>query len=384
MAITLVQHASSTAQFTSGTSGTITATFASNATSGNCLVACFSGFARSASFSLTVSSVTTNGTAENWAVAASATTSAHAPAWIYADPNTGGGQNAINVNISFGATATSAAGVSACLDIYEVSGIIAVSPVDKTHTGGSTSVTSWSSGTTATTTSAVEFWVGVAGLSVIVASTTETVTGPSSPWSNQSLLHTTVPFSSSPFNVYQLSGSQITASTGTATYSGTNSVSSDYNAAVVTLTGTTNVSLSLSVAQVTIAAPAPTVVVTPQLAVAQVNINARALTLGAGPIALSVAQVNINARTPGVSAGPISLPVAQVNISAPAPGLRAGPVSLSAAQVSVNALPFILGKSFAITCAQVTITAYPPGISRPGEQEDTIVPLMITGVYSNV
>lgn len=68
MAITVVQHASATSQFTSGTSGTCAPAFASNTTAGNCLVACFSHANGVAAPTITV---TTNGTTENWAAAVS-------------------------------------------------------------------------------------------------------------------------------------------------------------------------------------------------------------------------------------------------------------------------------------------------------------------------
>ena len=65
MTITLVQHASNTGTFTSGTSGTVTATFGASTTAGNCLVACLSlgGAASAANMSV---SPNTNGSTENW------------------------------------------------------------------------------------------------------------------------------------------------------------------------------------------------------------------------------------------------------------------------------------------------------------------------------
>lgn len=389
MAITLVQHASSTTQFTSGTSGTASATFTSNITATNCVICTFTICALNKSFSLGTPSVTTNGSADNWASVLLNTGDASLPVGIWADPNAAGSQKIIDVAVSFGATASTSESVAICIDIFEVSGLTTSSPTDKTSHSNSASATTWSSGTTGTTSQAAEFWVGVAGFQVVADDTTQTVTPPSSVWTNESLLSTSIQSGgtilSDKFFVYQQSGYQVTSATGTATYSGTNSQSSDYNASVATFNGAaSNVNVSLTVAQVNISAPAPTIKISPSLTVAQVNVAAYTFKTGAGPIALPVAQVNVNALAPKTGAGPISLPVAQVNISAYPPAPGSNNVMLSAAQVSINALPFILVKTFALPLAQVSISAYPPGISRPGMTEDSIVPLMITGVYSNV
>jgi hypothetical protein len=389
MAITLVQHSSATAQYTSGSSATPMATFGSNTTAGNCLIAVFS-FTNSSSLSPTLTSVTTNGTAENWA-----DSGASLPAdnfFMYVDPNTGGGQTVVDVAFAFGGTATTSNSIAIMIDIFEVSGLTTSSVVDKWQSNLNTSAgTSWTSNATSTTTEATEIWIGAVNPGNNTANQTFTITGPSSPWTNEAQLSASIQNGGSgtshKYYAAQMCGYQIVSSIGTATYSGTNTGSDVfYDAGVVTLKGAAaNVNVNLTVAQVNIAAPAPTVTVKPSLTVSQVNINALALAgIHAGPISLPVAQVNINALAPAVRSGPVSLPVAQVNISAYPLTIMAGPVALPVAQVSITAFPFILGKSFALSLAQVTITAYPPGISRPGENEDSIVPLMVTGVYSNV
>ena len=80
--------------------------------------------------------------------------------------------------------------------------------------------------------------MGTAGISVNIASTTQTVTGPASPWTNETLLGPVgYTYNSSTYDNYQLSGYQVRSSTGAATYSGTNSQDSIYAAVVVTLLG---------------------------------------------------------------------------------------------------------------------------------------------------
>lgn len=381
MAITLVQHASSTTSFTSGTSGTAHATFGSNITAGNCVIAAFS--IQTVSFSPTVSSVTTNGSADNWANAITETGHAVGPGAIYVDPNSAGGQKQINVAASFGGTASTLTSVAILIDIFEVSGLATTSPVDKTQGSSGGAGTSWTSGSTATTTNANEFWVGVAAIAASATNTTLVVTGPGAPWNNETVLNTFLDDTGAALEVYQASGYQIVSSTGTATYSGTTDHNCFYNGCVVTLLPSgTPISVSLTVAQVNISAPAPMVVVNPQLSVAQVNINALAPGVKAGPMSLLAVQVNISAPAPGLRAGPMSLPAAQVNISALAPGI-ANTTALNIAQVNVSAPPVILVKTFALPpAAAVTITAYPVGI--PSSEEDSLVPLMATGVYSNV
>lgn len=238
MAVTLVQHTSATAQFTSGTSGTITATFGSNTAVGNCLVAAFSVGCDGTHFLVTVSSVKTGANAENWALAVSQTGDAFAQAFIYVDPSTGGGATQVNVTIAFGATASTSESLCILVDVYEVSGIVAASPVDKTSSGHNLT-SSWSSGATATTTNPIEFWVGTCANSPALANTTQTLTGPSSPWTNETSLVSSAQqggtVAADKFFTYQLSGFQIRSATGTATYNGTSTASSDWGAAVVTL-----------------------------------------------------------------------------------------------------------------------------------------------------
>lgn len=216
MTISLVQHSSAVTKFTSGTSGTISPAFGVNVTAGNCIIAAFSVNWDATFISPSVSSVTTNGSAENWASAVSITgATADEIAAIWADPGSAGGNTVIDVNVAFGGTASSVRAVVVMADIYEVSGLASSSPVDKTSSHETTSGATWTSGTTAATTNAAEFWCGVGTLQ---GAASASFTGPGAPWTNETKLNSLIDGTN---NAFQLSGFQITSSTGTATYSGT-------------------------------------------------------------------------------------------------------------------------------------------------------------------
>lgn len=207
MSITLVQSGSNTS------TGGVTVTLGANTTAGNCLVALISGT------NGTVSGVKLGGAAGNWALQASNTTACDVEIW--ADPNCAGGQTSVAV--------TSSTGGGITCQVYEFSGVVLASPLDKTA-NNSASSTSWTSTATATTTLASEAWVGVVG----TADSGLTLSGPASPWNNSSSLTAT----SKGGNVQSLSGYQITSSTGAATYAGTGtSAGFPYGAVVVTLKG---------------------------------------------------------------------------------------------------------------------------------------------------
>ena len=157
-----------------------------------------------------VTAVTLGGSADNFAVLATATGTSHQMVTIWADPSCASAQTAVAV------TETNSGHPSVIA--YEISGIAATSPLDQSSTGAASSGTSWSSGTTGTTAQAAQAWIGAAVLPA-------TPTGPSSPWAN-----TTQANSSDQV----IAGQQITASTGTATYSGT-SAGAVWAAVVVTL-----------------------------------------------------------------------------------------------------------------------------------------------------
>lgn len=211
MAISLVQHVSNTV--TSGASLTITVT---STGAGNTLVAAITlSNASGGSNTATVSSVTLGGVADNFASAAVANSGSDPNVDIWTDINCAGGKTSVVV--------TPSATTGIMVDVYEFTG---VSSVDKTHTGTATS-TSWSSGSTATTTNDIEAWVGVVGAH---SGGSNTITGPSAPWTNETQLQIGSTFAS-----HQMSGYQVTSSKAAATYSGTQTASATYGSVVVTL-----------------------------------------------------------------------------------------------------------------------------------------------------
>src|ERR1700677_1484791 len=157
MAISVVQHASGSATFSSGATGTATATFGSNITPGNCVVAIIGVEGGFGNFTLT--SVTTNGAADNWS---QALVDGDTITFFYVNPNSVGGQTVVDVNFSLTGLSTSVT-MGVLIDLYEVSGVLTTSVVDSsttTHDIDSTSSTSWTSGTSAVTNHANEIWFG--------------------------------------------------------------------------------------------------------------------------------------------------------------------------------------------------------------------------------
>ena len=219
MAVTLVQHASATGSFTSGTSGTAGATFGSNTTPGNCLVACVSQWC-SGTLNPSAPTANTNGAADNWAQAVGDTFS---QTYVFADPGTAGGQKIVNILPSWTGTASGSNSFLVLMDIFEVAGLVASGVVDQVTSGVNFSDTSgaWSSDATATTSAASEFWAGIGASSPAAAATPGSITGPASVWTNETALSGTFLQAGSAYHAYQVSGYKIASSTGTATYSGT-------------------------------------------------------------------------------------------------------------------------------------------------------------------
>jgi hypothetical protein len=233
---TIVQNASATAAISSGSSTTTTATFSTSTTNGNCLVACIYPAAPFGG-TTTITSVTTNGSAENWASAVQQVDTAGGGdiVAIWVNPNTGGSQTVIDVNWSYTGTPSSTNQGFILIDIFEVSGVAKSAVVDKTASGTGSAAGTFSSGASGTTTQASEIVIGMVG-AVQNAGATMTVTGPSSPWVNETTRNQGINISGTTYQIYELSGYDILSSTGTATYSGTlSSTSNNYASALVTL-----------------------------------------------------------------------------------------------------------------------------------------------------
>jgi hypothetical protein len=140
---------------------------------------------------------------------------------IWADPNCAGGQTAVSVAFSFSGT------VAFCVTVMEWSGLALSSATDQTASQlNDSSVTSWSSSATGTTAQASEVAIGAVGAEHNGG--IGTITGPSSPWTN--LAQQTSPGGS----LAIVAGYQVLSSTGTVTYSGTQSVAAAYTAVVAT------------------------------------------------------------------------------------------------------------------------------------------------------
>lgn len=246
MTISILQHATVTVPVTSGTTATASPAFTSETTEGNCLVALISTAVDSGTPSVT--GVTTNGSAENWASAESETetTIAHQLTAAWVNPGTAGGQTVIDVALSY-TSSLSGNTTEILVTILEIQALGSSSVVDQVG-AGSGSASSWSSGTTGETAQAAEILIGVVS-AVANGETAPSITGPSSPWTNYTAL--TGGFDSSEQSIAQLVGYQVVSAEGTATYSGTFATTTPYAAVVITLKGVTNTGTA------TVAVPKP-------------------------------------------------------------------------------------------------------------------------------
>jgi hypothetical protein len=128
---------------------------------------------------------------------------------IWADPNCAGGQS--SVTVSFSGLQSGGAVSRLAIFVMEWSAINTSSPVDKTNSGAIVSGSTFSSGATGVLTQADEVVIGAV---VGEAGSTETITGPSSPWSNFAQLSPVV-------NLGFMTGYQVVSATTSQTYSGT-------------------------------------------------------------------------------------------------------------------------------------------------------------------
>lgn len=238
--VTLVQHGQAKNTFTSSP-GSLTVTLGANITAGNCVIACISASSATdgAGSQPTISSVKTNASADNWAVAKSLndTTNCCLCA-VYADPNTVGGTTNVVTAFTFVGAGTNNPN-AAMVDVFEVSGLLTSSVVDLTHASAiGASGTAWSSGASGTTGQGSEFIVGMALGTVLAGGANgPTLTGPSAPWTNETAQTENPSVFGTVYGVTHMAGYQIVTSTGTFTYSGTQSPSEAYDAIVVTLKG---------------------------------------------------------------------------------------------------------------------------------------------------
>jgi hypothetical protein len=196
----------------------LTATLTTPATAGNCLVACIGGHSTS-----TVTAVTSAASQDQWGTTAAVTASAGAETCeIWIDPDCAGGNTTVNI--------TTTNGGLIILQVFEFSGVAAISPIDGTPASAVSipQTTSWSSGATGTASSGdlvIGASCGYEGASAY------TLTGPSAPWTNEAYIAT----SQSSIWVRLIAGYQMLSGSGTATYSGTASQAQTWGAAAVAL-----------------------------------------------------------------------------------------------------------------------------------------------------
>jgi len=195
---TLVQAKSGTA--TSGT--TVTVTLTNPTTAGNCLV--ISVGASQGTTNPTVSGVTLGGSATNVVNAKTANNNADVDCEVWVIWNIAGGQTSVVVTFNAG----TGAGQQNVVWAEEYSGVLATSnPVDAaTANGANGNSTSPSSGSTGTLSQPGELLIGAISAGAVI-------TGPSSPWVNET--NATVS------TLSLIAGHQVTSATTAQTYSGT-------------------------------------------------------------------------------------------------------------------------------------------------------------------
>ena len=149
----IVQTASASSRNDVGSSLTIT--FGSPTTVGNCVVVCAGTYSTASGTDLT--GITLGGSAGNFAklISVPTTSSLNQGCAIWADPNCAAGTSVV-VTLN-GTHALSAVA-------YEVAGLPTSAVLDQSTTGSGTSGSSWSSGTSGMTTQASEAWFGVSSV----------------------------------------------------------------------------------------------------------------------------------------------------------------------------------------------------------------------------
>ena len=202
--VALVQHAKNTA--VSATSCVVTL---SPTGAGNLLVVCVSTAVNDA----LVTGVTLGGSGTGFAQRVAQTSNSFITACVWSNPACASGQTSLVVNLS---TAD-----DPCVDVYEVSGLPgAVLDQSVVHPLLATAST-WTSNATPATTQPAEFVVALVG-GFNNAATSTTITGPAGPWANETQLTPAT-------GIFQLSGYQISSSTGPFTYSGTSNMTGTNN-----------------------------------------------------------------------------------------------------------------------------------------------------------
>jgi len=196
----------------------LTVTLPSPATAGNCLVACIGGHNANA-----VTALYSSASQDQWGTTAAVTASASAETCeIWIDPACAGGNTTVSCSVTNSGLVI--------MQVFEFSGVASGSPVDGTPASAVSvpQVSSWSSGASGTA-SAGDVVIGAScGFN---GSGAYTLTGPSSPWTNEAYIATSL----SSIWVRLIAGYQVLSGSGTATYSGTSSAAQSYGAAAIAL-----------------------------------------------------------------------------------------------------------------------------------------------------
>jgi hypothetical protein len=332
----LVQSASNTA--TSGT--TVTVTLGSSATSNNCLVVKVGG--ASGSSTPSVSTVKIGGSADHFGSTAakkqSATGADFMDCEIWVDA--GLGVNSTSVVVTFAASI--AAGM---VYVEEWSGVLTSSAVDKTNSGSS-STSTFSSGSSGTLTQANEVVVGAVVADLL--SGTPTLTGPSSPWTNLTQINAA---SQSLLCSYE-TVSATTAQTYTGSISGSNQTS---GAVIVTLKDSTSSvtgtgTLALAALKFT-SSGSETFSGTGHLALAPLHFSGTNAVTGTGTLGLAALKFAASGSekftgTGSLTLAPITFSGSQATVVPTIPVEPAGIIALSSDLNDwANACTFLLGSS---------------------------------------
>jgi len=296
----LVQSAGNSAS----SSTTLTMTFGSTTTAGNCLFAAVGGNFPSSGAS--ISGVTIGGNADNWAQAESANVSGtdNLLSAIWSD------QGSAHTGTSVVATASQSAGTFGG-SILEWNGVASSGALDKIHAGTTTSGASWTSGSTGTLTNSSE--VAIGGV-VCATGAVLTITGPGSPWTNLTQR-------GSAGGVGQLTGYQQVSATTALTYNGTqtNTTFANSAACIATFTLSGSITVNLPLATINTAAYNVSPPIYVNLPVASINTAAlNATPLIAVVVSLILATINTAANNVTPTIVPkitVNLPVASINTS---------------------------------------------------------------------
>lgn len=239
--IQVVQHASASHSYTSGTgTGATYAAFANAVAPGNCVVAVVSVTGLNLSANLTGVFSGNSQLADNWQSGINQAQGTNVATWTYVNPNSVGGYSRVYVNqVTFGYSATTSNGPTFFLDIYELSGVALSSLIDQSSSGTAANSGTWDSGASGATTYPYEIYIGGVVTKAAPQNTTLTVTPPGS-WTNSALLHQAGQRGTSVIHSYQETGYKIVSSSGqTAEYNGSNNPNGYSAATVLTLFGTT-------------------------------------------------------------------------------------------------------------------------------------------------